>query len=262
MLTTVISSVAHSHVQETCWFLFGRIIHMNNTRSFRIFILLISVIMLSFYFDQGIAFRESIHVIRRGLFSKQSATKSGNIFKLTDRLRKKANLVQGSVLIPSLSSSINVQNNQKPLHRSFSTKSVTDEPVQSPPTTTDTTPLNAPSQAIRVYNKTVTKTGSFAHNWPTVHEPIIHYKRAYRATQNLVHADMKNKNERNRQRKYTAQFIDTLMKQLSVPITHLLELYTKELKNLHPYEQTVANLTMIARGKKGLPELPVSVLYL
>ncbi len=217
--------------------------------------------MLSFYFDQGIAFRESIRVIRRGLFFKQSVTKSGKIFKVTDRLRKKANLVEDSASIPSLSSSTNFQNNQKPLHRSFSTKSVTDEPVQFPTTTIEKppqTPLNAPSQAIRVYDKTVTKTGSFAHNWPTVHEPIIHYKRAYRATQNLVHADMKNKNERNRQRKYTAQFIDTLMKQLSVPITHLLDLYTKELKNLHPYEQTVANLTMIARGKKGLPELSVS----
>ena len=50
------------------------------------------------------------------------------------------------------------------------------------------------------------------------------------------------------------------MKRLNSPITEILEKYhTKRILKdiLHPYEATVANLTIIARVKRGLPALEV-----
>jgi hypothetical protein len=49
--------------------------------------------------------------------------------------------------------------------------------------------------------------------------------------------------------------MDTLMKALTVPLTDSLKSYKQMFRSLHPYEETVANLTVTARVKKGLPSL-------
>lgn len=55
-------------------------------------------------------------------------------------------------------------------------------------------------------------------------------------------------------RKFVAQSLDEIMKRLNAPLTEILKKYhpTTILRSkIHPYEATVANLTMIARVKKG-----------
>jgi len=93
------------------------------------------------------------------------------------------------------------------------------------------------------------KTGAFKAMSETFPGPT-HYKRALRALK-VVKPDVNIKNVRNRERKLTAVSMDTLMKALTVPISELLTLYTSTLKTLHPFEATVADLTVTAREKKG-----------
>lgn len=59
------------------------------------------------------------------------------------------------------------------------------------------------------------------------------------------------KNTRNRQRKFSAQTLDALMKGLTKPITFILNSYKNTLRALHPYEAAVTELTLSARKKKG-----------
>jgi hypothetical protein len=56
-------------------------------------------------------------------------------------------------------------------------------------------------------------------------------------------------------RKLSAQVLDALMKQLTVPITETMNTYKYSLKELHPFETTVMELTVVARSKAGLPHL-------
>lgn len=100
------------------------------------------------------------------------------------------------------------------------------------------------------------KTGAFIRQWPVVHPAATHFKRALRSIRS-VQMDTSIKNVRNAQRKYCAQQMDALMKGLTVPITNILQLYQKNFKDLHPYEATVANLTLVARSKAGNPDLQV-----
>ncbi|CAM9188894.1 unnamed protein product [Ectocarpus fasciculatus] len=98
------------------------------------------------------------------------------------------------------------------------------------------------------------ETGAFKHSLPDVFIGATHYKRALRTLKD-VSADLKIKNLRDQNRKFAAHSLDTLMKGLTVPLTDVLTSYRLTMKSLHPFEATVANLTVIARQKKGLPHL-------
>eukprot|EP00536_Pseudo-nitzschia_multiseries_P009549 jgi/Psemu1/325692/estExt_fgenesh1_pg.C_2690014 len=63
-------------------------------------------------------------------------------------------------------------------------------------------------------------------------------------------ADESVKNIRNRARKHGSETINTLMQQLCVPLRDIVNGYRRELKRLHPFEATVADLTVRARVKK------------
>ena len=74
---------------------------------------------------------------------------------------------------------------------------------------------------------------------------------------NQVKMDYSIKNVRNAHRKFAAVSLDALMKGLTVPLTNILDSYKRTLRTLHPYEATVANLTIVARTKLGYPDLEV-----
>ncbi len=118
-----------------------------------------------------------------------------------------------------------------------------------------TTPMPVPEQATAKERE----TGAFVKVWPTVYPGDIHYRRAYRKTMKTVTKDKKMKNERNAQRKYAAQLFDQLMKALTIPITESIDIYGPKTfrDKLHPYEATVANLTITARMKAGNYDLQV-----
>jgi hypothetical protein len=88
--------------------------------------------------------------------------------------------------------------------------------------------------------------------------PELHFAKALRQTTATIKYDSSIKNQRQVHRKYVAQTLDELMKRLNSPLTDILDKYhpVRILKEkIHPYEATVANLTMIARVKRGQPEL-------
>lgn len=102
-------------------------------------------------------------------------------------------------------------------------------------------------------------TGAFAKAWPQVLEPPLQYRKAERFALKNVQLDKTIKNQKNQYRKFAAHYLDCLMQELTKPISACLSLYSKNFKQLHPYETTVAQLTVIARAKKGLPPLEVRV---
>eukprot|EP01041_Mallomonas_annulata_P004631 gene4631-9192_t len=97
-------------------------------------------------------------------------------------------------------------------------------------------------------------TGSFKRNLPEVYAAETHFKRALRSL-NRIHIDSTIKNQRNQNRKYAAQSLDALMKGLTVPITKVLDSYKDTYRTLHPFEATVAELTIVSRTKVGHPHL-------
>ncbi|CAM9455406.1 unnamed protein product [Chrysoparadoxa australica] len=66
-----------------------------------------------------------------------------------------------------------------------------------------------------------------------------------------VKQDMDIKNARNRSRKWTAERMDTLAKEISKPLRTILQAYKYQLRVLHPFEATVADLTVRAREQRG-----------
>mmetsp|Transcript_5750 Transcript_5750/g.11849 ORF Transcript_5750/g.11849 Transcript_5750/m.11849 type:complete len:563 (+) Transcript_5750:102-1790(+) len=62
--------------------------------------------------------------------------------------------------------------------------------------------------------------------------------------------DEKVKNIRNRARKHGTETINSLMQQLCIPLRDIVDGYRRELRRLHPFEATVADLTVRARIKK------------
>ena len=97
-------------------------------------------------------------------------------------------------------------------------------------------------------------TGWFKKQLIDVYPAQTHYKRALRGLKN-VKPDASIKNIRNQSRKLAAQTLDELMKQLTVPISETLSIYKSLFRQLHPFEATVAELTVVARIKAGLPHL-------
>jgi len=100
------------------------------------------------------------------------------------------------------------------------------------------------------------ETGAFKLYLPDIYPSKTHYKRALKKLKE-VKIDSTIKNIRNQNRKFTAQSLDTLMKALTVPITESVTAYEEILKKLHPFEQTVAELTITARVKKGYSSLDI-----
>ena len=103
-------------------------------------------------------------------------------------------------------------------------------------------------------------TGAFKTCLPDVFVSATHFKRALRNLE-TVKLDEKMKNARNQNRKFAAQTLDALMKGLTKPISELLSSYRKTFKILHPFEATVADLTVIARVKRGRPDLKVQYIF-
>ena len=62
--------------------------------------------------------------------------------------------------------------------------------------------------------------------------------------------DEKVKNVRLRARKHGTETLNTLTQQLCVPLRDIVDGYRRELRRLHPFEETVADLTVRARIKK------------
>jgi len=97
-------------------------------------------------------------------------------------------------------------------------------------------------------------TGSFKKNLPEVYIPETHYRRGLRNLKK-VQADKSIKNARNQNRKYAATAIDALMQGLTIPITKSINAYKETYQQLHPFEATVAELTIASRVKVGQPHL-------
>jgi nucleolar GTP-binding protein len=96
---------------------------------------------------------------------------------------------------------------------------------------------------------------SFKKQLPDVFVASTHYKRALRDIKHIK-PNLTIKNLRDRQRKLTSTTMDAIMKGLTVPITHILASYSALLRQLHPFDATVAELVIRARVKRGLPDLP------
>lgn len=81
----------------------------------------------------------------------------------------------------------------------------------------------------------IQKTGVFIGQLPEVYPSEIYFKKALKKTREIK-IDPTIKNLRNANRKLSAQILDGLMKALTMPITNLLNIYKKEMRELHPYE--------------------------
>lgn len=67
------------------------------------------------------------------------------------------------------------------------------------------------------------------------------------------------KNSRNRSRKWAAERMDTLGKAVSKPLRDIIIRYKHQLPILHPFEATLADLTVRAREKSGERTLQVRI---
>ena len=65
-----------------------------------------------------------------------------------------------------------------------------------------------------------------------------------------IRPDKEVKNIRARAKKHGAETINALMQALCIPLRDTINGYERELKNLHPFEKVVADLTARARQKK------------
>lgn len=81
----------------------------------------------------------------------------------------------------------------------------------------------------------IQKTGVFISQLPEVYPSEIYFKKAMKKTREIK-IDPTIKNLRNANRKLGAQVLDGLMKALTMPITKILNIYKKEMRELHPYE--------------------------
>ena len=74
--------------------------------------------------------------------------------------------------------------------------------------------------------------------------------RALRQTFNEVKDDLKEANVRRRTQKKGAQTIDSICQKLCKPLKTTVKTYKWELRNMHPFEKVVMDLTVRARQKK------------
>lgn len=97
-------------------------------------------------------------------------------------------------------------------------------------------------------------TGIFKTHLPDVFPGKTHFKRAFRSL-GTIRPDESMKNMRDRYRKYSAIKLDSLIKGLTVPLTHTLSAYRHIFLRAHPFEAAVGNLVVKARMKEGHADL-------
>jgi nucleolar GTP-binding protein len=98
-------------------------------------------------------------------------------------------------------------------------------------------------------NKKKLNTGGL-RRLPVVKSPIELVNRSRKSAYNNCKADSTIKNARNRARKHATIYLDTLTKELCVPLRDVVNGYKHEIANLHSFEKVVADLTVKARQKK------------
>jgi GTP1/Obg family GTP-binding protein len=128
-------------------------------------------------------------------------------------------------------------------------------------TSTDqTTKTEEEAEATTTESKSKNKNKNFNNNninantgglrrLPVVKSPIELSNKAEKVA-SWTKVDDKVKNVRNRARKHGTETLNTLTQQLCVPLRDIVNGYRRELKRLHPFEKTVADLTVRARIKK------------
>lgn len=85
---------------------------------------------------------------------------------------------------------------------------------------------------------------------PVVKSPIELINKASKTAKRECRADSTIKNARNRARKHATITLDTLTKELCVPLRDVVKGYRYEISKLHSFEEVVADLTVKARQKK------------
>ncbi len=85
---------------------------------------------------------------------------------------------------------------------------------------------------------------------PVVKSPRELMDLAVKKVKRTVKADKKMKNARNRARKEGAETLNGLTQALCVPLRDAVKGYRYELRNLHPFEEVVADLTVRSRRSK------------
>ena len=93
---------------------------------------------------------------------------------------------------------------------------------------------------------------------PVVKAPIELINKATKTIRRECRADPTIKNARNRARKHATITLDTLTKELCIPLRDVVKGYKYEISKLHSFEKVVADLTVKARQKKD----GVSLLHL
>lgn len=104
---------------------------------------------------------------------------------------------------------------------------------------------NKPSKPV----KEKTNTGGL-RRLPVVKSPIELINKAIKTAKRECKADTSEKNARNRARKHATITLDTLTKELCVPLRDVVNGYKYEISQLHSFEKVVADLTVKARQKK------------
>ena len=115
-------------------------------------------------------------------------------------------------------------------------------------TKTATTSLSATTQTSN-QDKKVKNTGGL-RRLPVVKAPIELINKAIKIAKRDCKADTSIKNARNRARKHATITLDTLTKELCIPLRDVVNGYKYEISQLHAFEKVVADLTVRARQKK------------
>jgi len=85
------------------------------------------------------------------------------------------------------------------------------------------------------FNTNTRTTGAFKRSLPEVFHSSTHFKRALKGIRKIKY-DSNIKNVRNMNRKYAAESLDALMKELTIPITRALKIFAQTVVSLHPFE--------------------------
>jgi nucleolar GTP-binding protein len=92
--------------------------------------------------------------------------------------------------------------------------------------------------------------------------PTIEIRNRAKRTAFFTKVDQEVKNVKQRAKKHGAETLNALSQSLCIPLRNTVRLYERTLKNLHPFEQVVAELTVSNRQKKDGVELHTVLLEL
>ncbi|OEU08716.1 NOG1-domain-containing protein [Fragilariopsis cylindrus CCMP1102] len=116
-------------------------------------------------------------------------------------------------------------------------------------TTTESKPKNKNKNKNFDNNNNINADTGGLRRLPVVKSPIELSNKAEKVA-SWTKVDDNVKNVRNRARKHGTETLNTLTQQLCIPLRDIVNGYRRELKRLHPFEKTVADLTVRARIKK------------